>query len=905
MNRSLLTLALLILVATASAQIPAPTDAPFPRSPAESAASFALPDGFRMELVASEPLISAPSGICWDARGRMFISELHGYNLEGQLDIEDLNKTGKLDTQVRRVEAEEKFKIASKAGTFGVVKLLRDRDGDGRMDSADIWARDLPPAYGLVPTRDGVIVACAPDIIFLADRDGDGHAEVREVLFTGFRTGAIERGVNAPRWGADGWIYFGRGWSGGTITGPKLAHPVILADADFRIRADGSAIEPVTGGTRTFGFAFTESGDRFVSTTSMPGIFVAPLPWRYLVRNPAAATSSLDAGAGDRHAFARSAPHPWRRRRADDAEFFKFYRERYGPSESEAAGWFTGACGAFVYRDHVLPGLHGQYFVCEPAGNFIHRSLIEPDGSALQLRRPAGEEQSEFAASDDSWSHPIFLTHGPDGAIWVADYYREIIEDYSAIPRHLQQIYGLAAGKDRGRIYRLTHREAVAAPAGALATLTARELAREISSPLLWRRETAQRLLVERAAAEVAPALRAGLTAAAAPAALITVLRTLDGLGRLTPIDVRPLLTHADAAVRVHALQLGDRWLAAPVAPEMLAAVLAAAEAEGNPRVQIQFALSLGESRDPRAFAALVQFARERLAVRWMDTAVLSSVHGRGAALLAELLREPGTGEKLIVPLAQTVGASRDESELHRTLELTLAAAEPMQANLLGALLKGRANALRRPLADAATRAALATFAASNADDVRTAARALGETFAPATLSATETNEDARATVGPEVTEEIFKKFIAALDRPRDVRRGGQIFRASCAPCHRIGDEGHDFGPDLLGEIGVAEETLVRHIVLPSEHIRPGFETTQVDTQAGTQQLGILKAESATALTLLLPGGVEQVVLRQDVVQIRRVARSLMPSFADTLTPVECANLIAWLRGQLGAAKPP
>src|SRR6266404_8188561 len=114
---------ILLVGVVAHAQIPKPTDAPKPMTPEQSAAAFKLPDGFRMEVVASEPLIASPSAVCWDERGRMFVSELHGYNLAGQLDIEELNKTGKLDTQVRRVQADERFQRAAKAGTFGVVKL--------------------------------------------------------------------------------------------------------------------------------------------------------------------------------------------------------------------------------------------------------------------------------------------------------------------------------------------------------------------------------------------------------------------------------------------------------------------------------------------------------------------------------------------------------------------------------------------------------------------------------------------------------------------------------------------------------------------------------------------------------------------------------------------------------------
>src|SRR5437867_3873986 len=510
----LTTFAAMFLVAIDAAEIPVatgipkPDDAPKPMSPEESAQAFQLPDGFRIEVVASEPLIASPSAVCWDERGRMFVSELHGYNLEGQLDIEELNKTGKLDTQVRRVQADEKFKEGARSGTYGVIKWLVDTNGDGRMDKAIVWATNLPPAYGLVAARGGVIVACAPDIVYLADRDGDGVPETREVLFTGFRTGALERGINAPLWNVDGWIYVGRGHGGGTIRGPHLAKPVQLPDSDFRIRADGSAIEPVTGGTHTLGFAFTESGERFVSTTTVPGVFIAPLPSHYLARNPDAAMPSLSVATGDKRAYQISQPHPWRRRRADDAAYAKYYRDRYGAAESEARGWFTAACGSFVYQDKALPGLHGQYFVCEPSGNLIHRALIEADGSALKLVRAPGEERSEFAASRDGWCHPIRLLHGPDGAIWIVDYYREIIEDYSAIPRHLQQQYGLYAGHDRGRIYRLTHRDAPPALPSDLSTLDGKSLAREVASHMLWRRETAQMLLCERGDRSAVPPLR-------------------------------------------------------------------------------------------------------------------------------------------------------------------------------------------------------------------------------------------------------------------------------------------------------------------------------------------------------------------------------------------------------------
>jgi hypothetical protein len=133
---------------SAFGQIPKPGDAPAPLSPAEAAKAFKLPAGFRIELVAAEPLVREPSGVCWDERGRLFVCELHGYNLEGQYDIEELNKTGQLDRVVRRIQANEEAKRAAEAETYGTIKLLRDTDGDGTIDRADVWARDLPGARG-------------------------------------------------------------------------------------------------------------------------------------------------------------------------------------------------------------------------------------------------------------------------------------------------------------------------------------------------------------------------------------------------------------------------------------------------------------------------------------------------------------------------------------------------------------------------------------------------------------------------------------------------------------------------------------------------------------------------------------------------------------------------------------
>lgn len=645
-----------VLLASAGlAEIPRPADAPKPLSPGESAKAFQLPAGMRIRLLAGEPLITEPSGVCWDERGRLFVCELHGYNVEGQFDIDELNKAGQLDMQVRRIQASDGAKKKAEAETYGTVKMLRDTDHDGVMDEAVVWADRLPPCYGVVPGNGGIIVACAPHIVFLKDNDGDDRADVQENLFTGFGTGALERGINAPTWGPDNWLYFGRGWAGGAITGPRLAKPVTLPATDFRIRADGTAIEPVSGSTRTIGMAFTGSGDRFVCTTTHPGLFVTPIPWRYLERNPDAAAPVLDSPASDdTRVYPISQPHPWRVKREQHAEYFAFYR-KISLSDAAASGYFTSACGPLVYQDHVLPGLHGHYLVCEPAQNLIHRAEIVRDGTRLRLQRVRGEEQREFLASRDAWFHPMSLAHTPHGGIAIVDFYREIIEDYSAIPRHLQQQYGVINGRDRGRVWVLEPANPSVAPSADMAALGAAALAKELGSDLFWRRRTAQRLLEES--------------------------------GRLPADHALGGWEQSDTGSKIGALRAADEdhFRSAPSIERDLLDM--GFDGVMAPQLALQAALSLGQSSSPNAKIALIRLARSQGHLKWMDAAVVSSASKIEKDLLVALAADPGRSEPVMTNLAGIIAARGDLKEITgaiTALEGGKASAKPLEVLKLG-----------------------------------------------------------------------------------------------------------------------------------------------------------------------------------------------------------------------------
>ncbi len=667
-------------------------DAPRPMTPAESAACMKLPAGLTVWLAASEPLIQDPSGIVFDEQGRLFVCELHGYNVEGHLDVMELNKSGQLDKQVRRLRWEFMGgKIAEEAARrqFGTVKLLQDTDGDGLMDRAEVWAEDLPPCYGMAAARGGVIVACAPDIVYLADADGDGRADVREMLFTGFRVRTLERGINNPRWGLDGWIYVGGGGEGGVIRGPYLKEPVELGAGDFRIRADGSAIEPVNGRVGTFGLTINDVGDRFPSSGGTPAMYALPVPHRYLKRNPHVASPPTNHQASDYHrGFRLSKPHPWRVRRQQDPAWIAFYGARETSSD-----YFSGGCSAEFYNGRLLPTAYrGSLFYCEPSLNLVHRAVLRRHGNGYTATRAPGEDQSEFLASTDQWFRPMSLRFGPDGALYLVDMYREIIEDYSAIPRFLQQQYGLQNGKERGRIWRIAPNSVSRAtlPTPWPAQMNAKQLAARIDDGEAWWRFTAQRLIVERNLTEAAGALQKHIRQDHSSSGSLHALYALAELNHLRPADIERALNSAFFAVRLHGLRLAEPWLDTAA----VHAKVCGMTNDPDSRVRLQLALTLGESSHPNADRALLNLAHHRTHERWMPEAILTSANGRAVRLLAGLLDTdfplPANADRsLLAPLAATLAGQRDGEAMARLLATLADYDEAAQTACLEGLIQG------------------------------------------------------------------------------------------------------------------------------------------------------------------------------------------------------------------------
>ena len=806
-----------------------------PLPPSDSRRAFVVPDGMNIRLLASEPLISEPSDICWDEYGRLFVSELHGYNLEGQYEVDKLNEAGIVDTQVRRVQASEESKRRGEENSYGVIKMLFDDDNDGLMDRSILWADDLPPCYGIVPANGGIIAACTPEVVFLKDTDHDNIPDVREVLFSGFGTGMLERGINYPRWGVDDWIYFGAGWPNSEISGKYLNENISLTRTDFRIQPDGSALEAVTGRTFTTGMALTGGGYKFVANTTHPGVLVSPILWRYILRNPYSAAPNLfEPASSYTQVYGISKTHPWRIRREQNLEYFSLYR-KYGVSDSVASGYFTSTCGPLVYKSKTLPKLSGDYLVCEPAANIIHRAEIYKEGTELKLRRKSGEERKEFLASSDAWFRPIALKETPDGNLAIIDYYREIIEDYSAVPRHLQQEYGLMGGSDMGRIWILEPEDLVnkSHPKSQyMAALSNKNLVGELSDVNYWRRRTAQRMLYER------NALPEGFY-------------------------FSRWKNKADSDGQIIALQKADEeQFSSPQAKEIEKDILNLEFGE-NPdsHVILQATLSLGESKSRKVTDALIKLARVYGNLKWMDYAVGSSSRGQEIKIFTELVQDQGKGMPVLVNLAGIISARGLKKEIMDCLNQIASSNEC-----------GRVEEILKLGLD---------------QDKEVAGGGNSTVIMPELPNAEQRK----------VIDEKAIVVNGALENVGNIEQGKLYFTAFCSACHYAKGIGAHVGPDLDAEYQRAPEAIANDILSPSEVISPGYETVLVTTKQGFQYVGVVASESPNSITIKLPGGSEKTFLMAGITVSTRSQVSLMPlELGQTLQPGQINDIISFLR---------
>jgi putative membrane-bound dehydrogenase-like protein len=571
-----------------------------PLSPAQALAAFKLHSDLVIEVVAAEPLIQSPVAVDFGADGRLYVAEMFDYPLG-------------LDGQYQ---------------PGGRIKALEDTDGDGRFDRAHVFIDGIPFPTGVTAWRDGVLIGAAPEVLFARDTNGDGRADEKHVLYSGFGADNYQARVNSLEYGLDGWIYGSCGLFGGTIDCPLWGRQVELGDRDFCFRPETGELEPATGRTQQ-GRVRDDWGNWFGCDNSNL-LRHYPLAERDLGRNPLVIPPSASVSLSQGPDAVRLYPvsHP---------TLYKL---------SGQAGQVTSACGLGLYRDsHLSPEYEGNAFTCEPVNNVVHRRVMQSSGVTFTAHRAPAEENREFLASTDAWFRPVQVRTAPDGSLIVVDMYRYVIEHPRWIPPEDVARLDVRAGHDRGRIFRIFHRDRPPRIVPRLDRLLTEELASLLSSPNGTLRDKAQILLEWRRPEGAARAI-AQLASAPSPATRVQALWTLSNLGQVTREQVEQALADPAPRVRANGVRIARRLLNG--SPNLGIHVAALVD-DDVPRVRLEAALALGDWDDGRASAALARFLIADAADPYPAAAGLSSLSPRSVpAVLAAILDNHGKRPELL-----------------------------------------------------------------------------------------------------------------------------------------------------------------------------------------------------------------------------------------------------------------
>ena len=568
-----------------------------PTAPENAAAKLSVHPEFNLSLVASEPLIEKVISLDWDPKGRLWVAETPEYPNGRAINRNDSPIYPDRAAHPDRYRGDKEDRPAHDR-----ISWLEDSNGDGRMDKKHIFAdfeHGVPGGLELVTSlvfyKDGVIVAQAPDILWIRDTNGDGVADKVQVLYTGFGTGDTHAVINNFRWGMDGWIYSAIGYSAGNPKSPDGRDFGRVTAGIIRFKPDGSMLEQVASGScNTWGFDFAPDGEMFYTTaTCGEHLLHIVMPEKILAR-------------GNVGGLRASAVIP------DHQKVFPAVQHTRPPYiQIDWVGMFTAAAGSCIYNGGAWPErFNGTHFLSEPTVNLVHNDWLKPDGVTYVAGKEPGREEAEFIAGADLWFRPIHTRVGPDGALYLVDFYNQAaIHNDTRGPAH--GAHNAATRPDRdhhfGRIWRVQHREAKKLPPYQLDPKNPASLVKALEHPNGWVRGTAQRLLSEgsgtRASAALAKTVKSGPTSFAR----VNALWTLNNLGTLEQSLLRAALDDKDAVLRRNTLRLvGAREINNDAAQRK--AVLAGVN-DPDPCVRLNALIALG------SFNASSETARAVIAV--------------------------------------------------------------------------------------------------------------------------------------------------------------------------------------------------------------------------------------------------------------------------------------------------
>lgn len=652
-----------------------------PLPPEEAIESFRLHPDFRIELAAAEPLVRDPIALEFDEDGRAYVIELLPYN-----------QYAKPESRLR-----------------GRIVRLEDTTGDGKFDRSEVYCDELDYPTGLACYDGGLFVGDAPNLLYLKDTDGDGRADHREVLYTGFGTDPAGEGqLNSFRWGLDNRIYVSTGLDGGMVraAGDVAGQPQSVRNRGFAFDPRSRRFELTSGGGQ-YGMSFDDWGRTFVCDNSDPAKLLL-YDDRYTSRNPwmtPPAPAISIAPDGKYTKVMRISPvDPWRVERTRMRTEGKFAGSDEGGTPS---GFFTAGTGVTIYRGDAWPAeFRGSLLVGEAANNLVYRARLEPNGVGLTAHR--ADPEAEFLASTDTWFRPVQFAHGPDGALYVVDMYRELIEGAAFLPPEVLKQMDPLAGSDLGRIYRVAPKGRPWKAQQSMSRLSAAELVPLLESPNGWTRDAAARLLYQQQDKTCASSLRSMASESTVAVGRLHALYALHGLSELRETDVLRALNDDHPRLRAHAVKLAENFASAMAVQEKLAALV------NDPEVGVRFQLAFtaGYLPLPQRVPLLAALLRSDGESSWFQAAAQSSLADGAAEMLAHLLEEestPGAGfpQNFIEALARQIGVAGRTAEIEAVVNLadTIAdrpsGASPAAAALVKGLLASRNDAAAKIIATA------------------------------------------------------------------------------------------------------------------------------------------------------------------------------------------------------------
>lgn len=595
-----------------------------PRPPAGSLAAIKTHENLVVELMAAEPFVADPVAIDWDARGRMWVVEQPDYpqGMDGNW------KPG------------------------GRVKILTDTDGDGRYDKAELFLEGIPFPTGVTCWHGGALVCAAPDILYAEDTNGDGKADKIEKLYTGFYTDNYNARINSLTLGLDNWIHAANGLLGGKITSTRANQTTDISGRDIRIRPDTGELQLVAGLTQQ-GLT-RDDWDNWFGCSNSRWIFHFPMPDENARRNPHVPAPSPSVYLP---AEGEDVLHP----------ISKPLERFNGPSQ---LGHITSACGLGIYRDVLLGDDYaGNAFIGEVAHNLVRRYRLEPDGATFKVSHGADEATTEFLASTDNWTRPVQIRTGPDGALYIVDMYRAVIEHTRWIPADRLAKIDPRAGDTMGRIYRVYPRGAKLRPVRDLTQLDGPSLVAALDTPNGTVRDLVHQLLLHRTDVALTEPLKKLAANSKLSAVRVQALAILDGVHALDATTLEKALTDNDAHVRRQAVRLAGSfdWKSKPTAnsspsstPDSTSDRSFNIVRDSDFGVRYELALALGTSDDTRATNALAELANSAITDPWMRAAVISSSATRAPDVLAAIIKAPDDKGRaaLLVPLIATAAAT-------------------------------------------------------------------------------------------------------------------------------------------------------------------------------------------------------------------------------------------------------